>query len=358
MKKTLALLLCLAMLFTALSVNVFAAATPSVTVVTHEATASGETEFAINLAGFDSLKGFDLVVTADEGVEFKSAAAKGVTLEAGKNYVISEDKHELHIVELSKDVAGDIITVTADVVAADAHTIKVTACDLAKSGTELYATTEYTITNGEVAPYVAPKTEEKNEYVAPEAGYFIPYGSVYTGTPDAPAYVEKNEDGTFAITGATNVTTFKIPEGGFGTFGISDSTVAAKPAKQFGNVATNYNAAKNYGSLVIVGEWEAFKSYYLSNKAYSDATLIEKIYAAYNIAIEDNDYVVFEAGDARIKVYNVAQKNYMWKSATALEYAVRVFGLEDGAEYAVVAYNADDAGVEFAKEIKAVKYTA
>ena len=37
MKKTLALLLCLAILFTALSVNVFADVTPTVEIVTHEA---------------------------------------------------------------------------------------------------------------------------------------------------------------------------------------------------------------------------------------------------------------------------------------------------------------------------------
>jgi hypothetical protein len=358
MKKTLALLLCLAMLFTALSVNVFAAEEPAVTIVTHGTAVSGETDFAINLNGFESLKGYDLVIEAGAGLELVSASALNAKTELTEdvNYTIVDNK--LHIVELTKALTGDIITVSAKFAegATAPAEVKVTACDLAKSGTELYAAA--TIAPATIAPYVAPKKEvvEEAKEVAQPAGtdYFIPYGSVYAGDK----YVAKDENGKFNVEAGTNVDTFKVPANGFGTFGVSDSAVAAKPAKQFGNVDMNYSAAKKYGTLIIVGAWADFRDYYLSNKAYSDTALIEKIYAAYNTANPEGkyDFVSFKAGDASIKVYNVAQKNWMWKSATALEYAVRVYGLVDGAEYAAAAYNVENSAVTFAKEIKAVTY--
>lgn len=371
MKKTLALLLCLAMLFTALSFNVFAADKPSVTVVTHEATASGETSFAISLANFDSLKGYDLVIEGDSGVHIKSASALNAktALKAGVNYTITDNK--LHIVELSSKATGDIITVTADVnVDGASHTIRVTACDLAKSKDALYATTEYTLSaDATIAPYKAPKEETVTESKVVEqdtveAGYFVPYGAVFTGESNAPAYVKKEADGSFNVAAGTVVKAFKLPEGGFGTFGVSDSAVATKPAKQFGNVDTNYSASKKYGTLVIAGDWAGFRDWYLSNKAYSDAELVSKIYAAFNAAnpategVREYDFVSFEAGESAIKVYNVDQKNWMWKSANALEYAVRIFGLTSGTEYAAVAYNVDGSTVNFAKEIKSVQYAA
>ncbi len=372
MKKTLALLLCLAMLFTALTVNVFADENPTVTIVTHSTAVSGETDFAINLSGFESLKGYDLVVEAGAGLELLSASALNAKtdLEKDVNYTIVDNK--LHIVELTKVLTGDIITVAAKFAddATAAVEVKVTACDLAKSGTELYATA--TIAPATIAPYVAPTTEVKAEATTVtqpvkenenDDEYFIPFGSVYTGTDSEPVYVSKKADGTFDAPAGTSVKTFKLPENGFGTFGVSDSAVATKPAKQFGNVDTKYSEAKKYGTLIIVGDWSDFRDYYLSNKAYSDTTIVEKIYAAFNTANpadEDGkrtyDFVSFEAGNgAGIKVYNVDQKNYMWKSATALEYAVRVYGLID-AEYAAAAYNVEGSTVTVAKEVKSVEY--
>ena len=115
MKKTLALLLCLAMLFTALTVNVFADENPTVTIVTNSVSENGETSFAINLAGFESLKGYDLVVEAGAGLILDSASALNAKTELKEdvNYTITEAGDKLHIVELTKVLTGDIITVKA-----------------------------------------------------------------------------------------------------------------------------------------------------------------------------------------------------------------------------------------------------
>lgn len=374
MKKTLALLLCLAMLFTALTVNVFADENPTVTIVTNSVSEDGATSFAINLAGFESLKGYDLVVEAGAGLILESASALNAKTELAKdvNYTVTEAGDKLHIVELAGKLTGDIITVKAKF-AEDckaAVEVKVTA-DLAKSGTDLYTVAE--IAPVSIAPYVAPATDvelpeipagEKVE-LKPEnvtTGYFIPYGSVFTGSAEAPNYVAKDKDGIFEVEEGTTAQAFKIPEGGFGTFGISKSAVGKEEARQFGNVATEYDADRKYGSLVIVGQWTAFKEYYLSKKAFTENDLIEKIFASANrvIAEQDVDYVIFNAGTASIKVYNVAQKNYMWKSETLnmLEYAVRVYGLLENTEYAVAAYNTDANGTDavFSKEIRSLSY--
>ncbi len=354
MKKTLALLLCLAMLFTALSVNVFAAETPAISVITHESSETGETTFAVELANFDSLKGFDLVVTATGGIEIVSASAVGTktALAANENYTISDDKKTLHVVELTTATAGAIITVKANVT--DDATIAVTASKLAKSGTELYATSTYEVKAGEVAAYVAPTTATQNDgtVAVPTDGTFVPYGAVFTGEATDPSFVAKNDDGTFTVAAeGTTVKTFKKPIGNFGTFGISDSLNGT--AKQFGNYAENYNSANKYGTLIIVGDWATFRDYYLANSAYSDSELTAKIYNAYRNAIEGYDFVKFTAGTTEIKVYDVAQFNWMWKSESILEYAVRVSGLAEGETYSAVAYCVDtNNAVTMAKDIK------
>ena len=376
MKKTLALLLCLAMLFTALTVNVFADENPTVTIETSSVSENGETSFAIKFAGYTSLKGYDLVIKAGTGLKLLSASALNAKtgLDEDVNYKI--ENNELHIVELTKVDGDDIITVNAKFAEKQTAAVKVEVikCDLAESSSQLYAAA--TIAPVSIAPYVKPVEEIiKEETVISQpvkdeesdVEYFIPYGAVYTGEATDPTYVPKNEEGEFTVAPGTVVKTFKVPEGGFGTFGISHSAVALKPAKQFGNVDTKYTRDKKYGTLVIVGDWSGFRDWYLSNKAYSNSELVNKIYNAFNKANPATDgkrtydYVLFEAGDSEIKVYNVDQKNWMWKSAEKgiIEYAVRVFGLPTTTtEYAAVAYNTNGGNVNVATDIKTVEYAA
>lgn len=384
MKKTLALLLCLAMLVTALSVNVFAVEAPTVEVVTHESTASGDTTFAIKLSGFESLKGLDLTVTGDDGVTMVSASALNTksALAVGENYTISEDQHTLHIVELSDDLNGDIITVAAKVnVDGASHKVTVTG-EFAKSGEELYVFDEETF-SGEITPFVK---SEKVEVTIPDeqtettvsqenAGenYFIPYGAVYNGTEDAPEYLGKDAEGKFVVSANTTVVKFPVPDNGFGTYGVSDGIIndngKETPAKQFGNYVAEYKPeTRTYGTFVIVGDWSAYRDWYLKNKAYSDADLINKIYTAYTNKIKtDKDgkhsYIPYgidldkdNEADYVIQVMEVEQNKYLWKNDTQLEYGVRFKGLFDGKEYATVALYKEGDATKFAKEIRVDKH--
>jgi hypothetical protein len=373
MKKTLALLLCLAMLFTALTVNVFADENPTVTIETSSVSENGETSFAIKFAGYTSLKGYDLVIKAGTGLNLLSASALNAEtdLDEGVNYKI--ENNELHIVELTKVDGDDIITVNAKFAENQTAAVKVEVikCDLAESSSQLYAAA--TIADVTIAPYVKPvsvtvpaipdgQQTVKIEQSAAGEGYFIPYGSVYTVKDGVYNYKSKDESGKFDVTADTIVQAFKLPEDGFATFGVSDSAVEEEDAKQFGNITTSYTKDKKYGTLVFIGQWEAFKDHNLSKKGYSEKVLVEKLYAAYNAANPDGKYtfVSFKSGDAVIRVYDVAQKNWMWKNETdgILEYAVRVYGLVGGTEYAAVAYNIDGETVNFANGVKSVSYNA
>ena len=376
MKKTLALLLCLAMLFTALSVNVFAETTenPSVTIVAHSASADTSddsiTNFAIKLEGFNSLKGIDMTVTTTDGIDLLSASALNfsdyndniIEIEKDTDYTISSDKHTLHIVGLQKEATGDIITVRAKVTG-DA-TIDVTA-KLAKSGKLLYD--KINVTDATITAKVNPTTTDATSETVKQptsADYFIPYGSVYTIVGEEYKYAKKDENGTFSDTNGAKVTTFKVPQDGFGTYGVSDSLT--ENAKQFGNYVKEVKANKDYGSIVITGHWEIFRDWYLSNKGYSDADLVKILYNRYLEKKNSGDTrnfipfgVTIDGTQYIIKVFNVKQYNYLWKNGTSLEYGVRVKGLQSGSDYATIAYYAEENGSNavFAKEIKTVKHT-
>lgn len=381
MKKTLALLLCLAMLFTALSVNVFAVENPSVTIVTNNVSTNGDTSFAIKLAGFESLKGIDMTVTATGGIEMLSASAlnfkdsEGNIVEIAKDtdYVISDDGRTLHIVGLQKDVKGDIITVDANVTAA--ATISVTA-DLAKSAKELYAATE--IAPAEITPYVASEEveveipAETEEVVVEQAdageGYFIPYGAVYNGTADDPEYLKKDDEGKFVVSADTTVKKFPIPANGFGTYGVSDGTYRNNNTKQFGNYVEEYKPEnRTYGTFVIVGDWSEYRDWYLKNKGYSDAELVKKLYTSYLNKIntqEDGNHCYKAYGidldsngtsDYVIQVMEVEQTKFLWSNDTQLEYGVRFIGLYNNKDYATVAMYKEGEATEFAKQIKVDK---
>lgn len=394
MKKTLALLLCLAMLVTALSVNVFAVEAPSVEVITHESTASGDTTFAIKLSGFDTLPGVKLIVDGDDGVKMESASAlyfvdtlkeetqKVIELKKDEDYVISNEGHTLTIVGLHKATEGDIITVAAKVnVDGASHEVSVRAeSEFAKDGKEMYDNVKFT--PGEIAPYV--KSEEVAVPEIPEdatettvtqelAGknYFIPYGAVYNvvdESKDEYEYLKKDAEGKFVVSADTKVVKFPIPDNGFGTYGVSDGTYRNSDTKQFGNYVAEYEPeTKTYGTFAIVGDWAEYRDWYLSNKGYSDAELVKKIYASYINKIntqEDGKHCYKAYGidldkngeaDYVIQVVEVEQNNYLWKNATQLEYGVRFIGLYENKDYATVAMYKEGETVAFAKEIKVDK---
>lgn len=363
MKKTLAFLLSLAMLFTALSVNVFAAEEPTVEIVTNSISA-GKTTFAVKING-NPVAGVDIKVnvTGDD-VEITGVSAKNFdvanTLTSGEDYKISDDKKSLHAVGLQKDTTtGEIISVTAT--AEKNFTINVD-CDIAKSDTAKVTTND----TATVTAYVEPTTKDvtvsdggSTTVPAPDAGYFIPNGAVYYQNGGGEIqYVSKDDTGNFTVSTGAKYQLFKIPTDGFGTYGVRDSVIDAK-AKEFGNYVARKETGKVYGTIVISGDWEGFKNYYMTNgKSESDlVTLIYKTYFAKKKA--DRTYVPFKAGESIIKVFNVAQTKVLWENlgATTFEYGVRMNNIQSNSDYATIAYcaasnDAADENVVLSQDIK------
>ena len=352
MKKTLAFLLSLAMLFTALSVNVFAAETttePTIEIVKNSIS-NGKTTFAVKING-NPVKGVDITVNV-EGVEGDDVAITGVSarnfdvtgaLTDGEDYKIINNGKTLRAVGLQRDTAtGEIISVTAT--ATNGFTINV-SCDIATSDK-----TKVPLDAGETVTADAPieKTVEDDTVSQPEGeDYFIPYGSVFVkGTDGKYTYAEKGTNGIFSRTSGMTVKKFKIPTNGLGTFGISESMKeTTNPSKQFGNYTNDYSNTYSYGTMIIVGDWTGFKDWYLAKKGYSDASLYEKVYNAFRTAMSEpqaagKKYVQLSVpGDINIQVYDVPQTKVMWQEGKVLEYAVRV--INDDAEsltYSAAAY--------------------
>ena len=347
MKKTLAFLICLAMLFTALSVNVFAAETaPTIEIVTNSIS-EGKTTFAVKING-NPVEGVDIKVDVTGDAEITGVSAKNFyvtgTLASDEDYKISKDKKSLHAVGLQKDTnTGEIISVTAT--ATTDFDISV-ACDIATSDT-----TKVTESGTAKVTADAPKNETVTGETVSQpvgTGYFIPYGSVYKVKEDGKyEYANKGTEGTFNGTTDMTATQFKVPDNGLGTFGISESMKkSVNPSKQFGNYAEKFQSAQ-YGTMIIVGDWVGYKDWYLKNKGYSDAVLFEKVYTAYRTAMntaasegETPDYVKLTvAGGNEIHVYDVPQTKVMWQSETVLEYAVRVINnFNQEKSYSAAAY--------------------
>ena len=346
MKKTLALLICLAMLFTALSVNVFAAEEPTVEIVTNSISA-GKTTFAVKING-NPVAGVDIKVDVTGDAEITGVSAKNFdvkdTLTDGEDYKISGDKKSLHAVGLQKEpTTGEIISVTAN--ATKNFTIKV-SCDIATSSTDKVVVDNLEANVTADAPIIDENVTD-NTVSQPEGNdYFIPYGSVYKVTDEGKyEYANKGTEGTFNGTNGMTATQFKVPTNGLGTFGISESMKeTTNPSKQFGNYTNTYSPDNKYGTMIIVGDWVGFKDWYLANKGYSDAVLFEKVYTAYKTAMEkpeavNADYVRLTAGGKEIHVYDVPQTKVMWQSGSVLEYAVRVINnFNEEKSYSAAAY--------------------
>lgn len=380
MKKISALILCFAMLFTVLSVNVFAAeSTGNVSVVTNT-TKNGSADFAVKLSGFQSLKGIDITVTGT-GLKFGgTVTGSGLKNEFTKNKNYTVNGNVIKVVDLTASVTGEIIIKgTANLnEGVTAPKINVTACKLAKSDKELYnENSEYTFDDekllaSEIIETTVTVPSDNSTITQTDAGegYFIPYGSVsYKDDQGKLQYVNKTTAGNFDnVPVSAKVLKFPKPDNGITTFGISNSDVEEKPARQFGTYVNNYDSVnKKYGSLVLVGDWDAFVTAYQTKheNAYV-SEILARLYDVYDANIPGNDFVTATVNDKGVKtsvrMYKVAQTNYMWKddANNILEYAVRVYGLNNNETYTAVAYNSNTDGKSpvFSAAIKSDKYVA
>lgn len=365
MKKALALLLSFAMLFTVLTVNVFAAeGLPTISISGIQDVEKGDVTVNVNIDNFNnSVAGMDLVVkAADTGIVFNSISnASGIDL-ATDDYKLTAS--ELHVVDLTTNVDDAVISIAATVTADTTITVE---ADLAKDGISLYAESEVDIsetnlvTIKEVILSGTVKDEDLTDGAVTIDGniadnYFIPYGCVYIKNQDGTyTYIDKENDATFSVEKAgVQWAKIEAPANGFGTFGISEAINTATPAIQFGTYSEK--VAAEHGTLIIAGDWSALVE--AQKSTMNEAAIVERLNTLYKDNIGTNDFVEVTFGvEKSVRVYKVAQYNYMWNNGSVLEYAVRVNSLVSGDDYAAVGYY-DDGATHFSEKIISKNYIA
>ncbi len=195
--------------------------------------------------------------------------------------------------------------------------------------------------------------------ITPDEGYFIPYGAMATtgGT-----MAEKLGNGQFFAKTADTYSykQFKYPSGIVGTFGASVKITGDKGI-QFGSLVTDNLSTKSHGTLVIRGDFDAFRATLPSYTREQIFNILYNNLKTNNIA-SGEAVNVGNAGEV-IAVMYVDRTKYMWKNSenTELQYAVRLYNVEQNfadVEYTAVGYvtTADDELV-FSNTIKSDKYS-
>ena len=347
-KKISAIILAGALLVSAVGMNAFAAdaTKPTITVFGNEATPTevdGTYDFSLRLANFpNNVQGLDIELTS-AGAEFTGAANTTLNLKEGSNYIISDNKQTIHIVELTDKITGnETIKLTATV--KNAGNITVNVKGLAKDGTTLLKEADYVL-KGTATVAVAPgKTDapEDGNITASDNNKFIPYGYVKNSNGE---YATKDSDGNFTDATTGQYREFNKPAAGeVLTFGVSSATKTNEnDALQFGSYTVKGDAT-GFGTMCIAGKWQDYVDYKIATTGMTVNEILSYISKKYEDNIGEKAFVRinFNNGAGSIKVYKVAQTKYMWKNSTDLQYALRVFGLDKGTQYVAVGYSKPD----------------
>ncbi len=382
MKKTLAIISTLVMVFGAVAFTASAEeATPTVTIVTNKGSAVEKgttTYFTVKFENFASIKGIDVNITADEAITLGSVTSYGfkgdATTAEGVNYTESNDGgvHTIRFVDLT--AGGDAritFAATVNVDTASDPKINVTGkyADSGKTFLTVDAPAEGTF---ELKKEIKEEDKLKSENtekdakidIAPEAGKFIPQGSVYYKDGNNYVFATKDENGDFiADKGAGTYTyqSYTIPANGITTFGASKD-LNNESALRFGSYSKLATDGATHGTMIFEGAWLELKNHYIK-KGYTVQEILPAVYANVLSTLEkpENEgktFVKYTVNGKVVNVYIFGQKNYMWKDETKgiLEYTLRLNGTESGKIYTAAAFSKTQAGVvTFTNDVKSVK---
>ena len=347
-KKSFAVIMAIALVFTCLTANAVSDV-PSVNGSAAFADKAGTTvTVEVHTNNFGAVYGSDITITIPEGFTY----ASDVTVKEGNawvkdsNYVVNGNVIRFLDVRTTK---GFDITFSVNVPEGTADgeypvTIEGTFVDAYEADYNVKTT----------AGKIVIRTNTDTPVEAPSEGYFIPYGSVTSEE----GFVTKNEDGTFS-NGAV-VSAFKLPEASIGvtTFGssVKEEDALAATGVQFGSYAVD-TADKTYGTLVVMGDFNHFKSVYSS---MDDVAIYNRLASLYNNNTPDDGTlkIAYRVGEVKytITIALVAQTKYMWKGTVNgvahLQYAVRVTNPMPRT-YTSIAYNISNDVYTFSKEASA-----
>ena len=343
---------------------------------------------------FTDVTGAKITITLPETVNLESAKITDGNWTVDQDYKVDKDNRTVTLVDvfnIGDDTAKNLslnLEVTVSNVAIGSYPITVSG-QFADTVVDQVHAVDFTtgntlvISREEKAYTTASAANDAIAAVTPETGYFVPAGGVYTDSGDGTyTYYDKISDGTFTDlpeNGNIEIQKCPLPTGGkkLTTFGNSkqkkiekgtykDEDYAKIPAYkkdngiQFGTYVTEGYVAGKYGTLVIMGDYNAFRNYY-SLKGKTETELLDLIIKRYDTYIDKEiDGEVFAAGDPLtlkggtnyITVKKVAQTKLMWEGNSAFQYAVRLYDLVDDKSYTAVAYSVVDGVFTFSSEIQ------
>lgn len=394
MKKTLAIILTLVMIFGAVAFSTSAeetAAEPTVTIVTNKGSAVEEkdiTYFTVKFDNFSKIKGMDVEITAHESITLGKITGYGFKTdpedtEANVNYTKNNtgDVHTIRFVDLLTQGSARI-TFAAYI---DEGKTPETDPEIrvegkyADSGKTFFQVKSPAAGTFEIKREVAEENKPKADNVTagapiaitPPVGTFIPQGAVYVKNGDTYTFAEKQPDGSFTapIAGKYTYQSYNIPTNGITTFGASNDP-EDNTRLRFGSYS---KVGANNGTMVFEGDWLALKNYYIKN-GYTVQQFTKAIYTNARKVLDANpgkkfvyyDVPTDDGKPTRVNVYLFAQTKYMWTTAFnqdvaagngeyITEYAIRLDGIKENTTYAAVAYCSVNNDVIISKDVKSVK---
>ena len=210
--------------------------------------------------------------------------------------------------------------------------------------------------------------EAQTAITTPDEGYFVPVGGVYTMVDGNPKYFSKADNQNAFYFGDTtgDITVLKCPlpadDEDVTTFGYTDKDGDQYSSKeyekyngiQFGAYTNKNTDGNEFGTLIIMGDYTAFKNCYPNE---TDEALLQRIVGRYDERVNDNTITLggpltLTKGGNSITVKKVNQTAHMWQSGANLQYAVRLYKLVEGRSYTGVAYSFSNNTYNFSKEIQ------
>lgn len=376
MKKILAIILSIVMLFGVLTINTFAAdTTPKVTLITNEGSPvqpNDPTYLTLKFDNFSSIKGMDITITA-EGATLGAPTSVGTnfpTLEENTNYTVTntETKHEIRIVDLAPFTSGRIIF---PVTAPEASAQITVEGKYADSGKTLF---NITTEPGTFEVYAEPEKvtvefdQSGSATVTQEtagANKFIPQGAVYKIVDGKYTYAQKDEEGNFDITSDYTVNSFDLPskEIGVTTFGASDFGQDTTTVR-FGSYSLKNDGNTTHGTMVFEGDWLELKNLYIKN-GYSVHEIVKMFYEDFDRTLENKEtkFVTYTLYGKTINVYKFEQSRYIWKSEAdkILEYGLQLTNVKENTNYTAVAFSYETnnkANATVSAEVKSITKSA
>lgn len=366
-KKTFAVVLALAMVFTCLTANA-ANEAPSISASTKYVD-SKETAVSLKVStdNFDVIYGSDFTITIPDGYKFVSITEVGSADKdddkwvEGSNFVVNGNT--IRFLDVRTHEGFDFtlnLTKTAD--AAALSDVEIAANMFVDANEAKYSSV--VLNDGVISVTNTPVADGENGTIEDKEGYFIPYGSVVDA--ETGEYAKKNDDGTFNA--GSTVSYFKLPaaEVGVTTFATSEVEEYENYPEtiQFGSYAIDTDS-KNLGTIVVMGDYTEFRkakaSSYADDKAFFDYIMnLCKEHLNGDNANKKIRIVYGEGENDFVRIGRVKRTTYTWKGKVGdsqhRQYALRVVSIVKGTRYSAIGYSEVDGKYTYSANVQSKLY--